>query len=393
MIFQEPALTEEDGYVLTLIEQQRARLRMFTQGAPRRWSGSLRRLSFARNIQASNSIEGIDATIDQAVAAVEEEPPLDPRDADALAVMGYRNAMTYVMQAASDPGLEISKQFLKGVHFMMTSYDMKCRPGLFRPGSIRVVSDKDERVVYEAPDADAIDSLCDELVSYLSAGRRAIHGIEAGQAAYAIVRGAMAHLNLVMIHPFSDGNGRMSRALQTFVLAKESGAIDPVFASIEEWLGANTDDYYEILGAVGQGKWNPQNSALTWIRFCLKAHYQQAQRILQRNEEYGKLFEAIEKLVAGARLPKRCEIPLFDAALGLRLTNPRYVKLAEVEPYTATRELKLLVNAGLLLSQGEKRGRVYLRTPILAELRTKTRAPKKIVDPYTLKPKDPQLPF
>lgn len=63
------------------------------------------------------------------------------------------------------------------------------------------------------------------------------------------------------------------RALQTLVLARE-GVVHPLFSSIEEWLGRNTQDYYAVLAHVGEGSWNPTNSALPWVRFCLKAHYQ-----------------------------------------------------------------------------------------------------------------------
>ena len=60
-----------------------------------------------------------------------------------------------------------------------------------------------------------------------------------------VIRSAMAHLNLVMIHPFRDGNGRMARALATLVLTR-SDIGEPELCSIEEWLGAgaNTEDYY-----------------------------------------------------------------------------------------------------------------------------------------------------
>ena len=103
-----------------------------------------------------------------------------------------------------------------------------------------------------------------------------------------IVRAAMAHLNLTMIHPFRDGNGRMARALQTFVLARE-GILDPKFSSIEEYVGRNTQEYYDVLGEVGRGNWHPEHDALPWLRFCLRAHYFQARTLLRRTAETATL--------------------------------------------------------------------------------------------------------
>lgn len=66
----------------------------------------------------------------------------------------------------------------------------------------------------------------------------------------------MAHLNLALIHPFSDGNGRMARCLQSLVLAGE-GIISPEFASIEEYLGRHIGAYYAVLNGIAQGRWTP----------------------------------------------------------------------------------------------------------------------------------------
>ncbi|MEU5786036.1 Fic family protein [Micromonospora lupini] len=70
----------------------------------------------------------------------------------------------------------------------------------------------------------------------------------------------MAHLNLVKIHPWRDGNGRMSRCLHTLVLARD-GVLAPEFSSIEEWLGVgrNTYAYHDALGEVGGPTWQPDN--------------------------------------------------------------------------------------------------------------------------------------
>jgi len=384
MVFREPVLSAEDRAVLELIDAQRERLRIYTQNDPRRWVGSLRRLSFARAVRGSNSIEGYNATLDDAVAAVDAEPPLDPKDETMLALIGYRNALTYIIQTARDPYFELSKQFLKSLHFMMLGHDMSKNPGQYRPGIIHVIEEKSGNIVYDGPGMELVDGLVSELISYLKMKVNSP----------AIVRAAMAHLNLAMIHPFSDGNGRMARALQTFVLARE-GIIDPVFASIEEWLGQNTTDYYKILAETGQGRWNPQRDALPWVRFCLRAHFFQAARIIRRNDEYSALYTTVESLVFGRRLNERMVLPLFDAALGLSLTNGRYVTATGEQTHTATRDLKQLVGIGLLLPVGEKRGRKYIRSNVLLALRDKSRLPRASKDPYQIvaeRSESPRLP-
>ena len=86
-----------------------------------------------------------------------------------------------------------------------------------------------------------------------------VDSLRTGLSLDPVVRSAMAHLNLVMVHPFRDGNGRMARALATSVLAR-SGIGEPEFSSIEEWLGHNTDDYYAVLAHTGHGHWEPRTT-------------------------------------------------------------------------------------------------------------------------------------
>ena len=277
------------------------------------------------------------------------------------------------MQASSDPYFELSKQFLKSLHFMMTEFDMNAYPGTWRPGAVQVVNHATGAVVYDAPYPDLVDSLVSELVEYLDRGS---HQSE-------VVAAAMAHLSLTMIHPFKDGNGRMARALQTLVLARE-GLVHPLFSSIEEWLGRNTQDYYNVLAEVGQGIWNPSNNALPWVRFCLKAHYQQANTVIRRHEEYEALFSSMEILVERQGLNERMIVPLFNAALGMRVTNAKYQKETEESAHVAGRDLKILTDLEILTPHGEKRGRYYTAGRELMEARARARRDKTAVDPYRL---------
>jgi Fic family protein len=197
-----------------------------------------------------------------------------------------------------------------------------------------------------------------------------------------MVRAALAHLNLVMVHPFSDGNGRMARALQSFVLARE-GILDPTFSSIEEYLGRNTQAYYDVLAQVGQGAWHPENDPLPFVTFCLTAHYRQAETLLRRHEEMERLWALLEQEATRKGLPERAMLALSDAALGFRVRNATYRTAAEISDPLASRDLRAMVDAGLLVPHGERRGRHYVAGTWLVQARAATRAKKVTTDPFT----------
>ena len=199
----------------------------------------------------------------------------------------------------------------------------------------------------------------------------------------------MAHLNLVMIHPFRDGNGRMARCLQTLMLAREQ-ILSPEWMSIEEFLGANTQAYYDVLGDVGRGSWQPDGDARPWVRFCLRAHYIQAASVLRRARESESIWLALEELRTSKGLPERSLGSLFDAAIGLRIRNASYrkdVELVELEEITnqvATNDLRKMVNAGLIEQRGSKRGAHYVASEVLTEIRKRVRADRQQIDATSL---------
>ncbi len=188
------------------------------------------------------------------------------------------------------------------------------------------------------------------------------------------VRAAMAHLNLVMIHPFSDGNGRMARCVQTLVLARDA-ILEPTFSSIEEYLG---EKHPGVLRRPRRGRSEfmaPQNNARPWLRFCLTAHLRQARTLLARMRESEELWErcAIEAQSSG--LPSRVIPVLFNTALGFRAQRSAYRALVEddVSEAMATRDLRAMADAGLLLSHGERRGRYYTASEMLRAVATELR--------------------
>src|SRR5687768_16720042 len=101
MVYATPPVTSRETAAIARIEGLRRQLR-FDVGERRRWVGSVRRVLAARAIQGSNSIEGYNVSVEDAVAAIEGDDPSEANIDDWHAVTGYRRAMTYVLQLAQD---------------------------------------------------------------------------------------------------------------------------------------------------------------------------------------------------------------------------------------------------------------------------------------------------
>ena len=186
MLFEAPKLDHLELGVIGHIEDLKRSLKYAVQ-SPKRWPGLLRRALFARAIRASNSIEGFNVTVEDAIAAVEGDEPLDAAAADWQAVRGYRSAMTYVLQLAEDPHFKHSTDFLRSLHFMMMEHDLSKHPGRWRNGPIQVVDEAKREVVYRGPDAEAVPELMEELVASLN---------QSGDSTPSMVRAAMGILTL-----------------------------------------------------------------------------------------------------------------------------------------------------------------------------------------------------
>jgi Fic family protein len=380
MLFKSAKIGSPEAEVIQRIEAARQKLR-HNLAKPRRWTGQLRRNTFALALRGSNSIEGYNVTVEDAIAAAAGEEPLDADREAWEAVTGYRAAMTFVLQLAKDKNFIYNDGIVRSLHFMMLQYNLSKNPGNWRPGTVYVREESTGEVVYEGPDAEMVSGLMEELVAFLNADDECPH---------ALVKGAMAHLNLVMIHPFSDGNGRMARCLQSLVLARE-GILESPFSSIEEYLGRNTRAYYEVLAKTGEGSWHPRNSTGDWIQFNLTAHFRQAMTLIDRMKATDLLWQEMEPMVRRLGLPDRILYAVCDAAVGYRVRSASYRNLANVNNITASRDLKIAVDAGLLLPLGERRGRLYMGAPHIRAVfdRIKGEHIKPIADPF--QPESKQL--
>ncbi|MGX1854589.1 Fic family protein [Streptomyces sp. NPDC055299] len=248
--------------------------------------------------------------------------------------------------------------------------------GQWRRTAIRITAPGDELATdYEGPDVDLLPGLMGELVDWLNDGDLDAH---------VLVRAAMAHLNLVKIHPWSDGNGRMSRSLQRLVIAR-GGVLAPEFSSVEEWLGmpGNTWEYYKVLREVGGPVYSPQRDTGPWIRFNLLAYHQQTQRVQRRVDRSNGCWMQLMEATDTFGVTERQITALHEVAMVGRVRRSRYEKAEGINTQQATRDLQALTKAGLLTAVGQTKGRHYVAGPRFPEnvLATAQR-PHTITNPY-----------
>lgn len=358
-MFTAPTLDESELAIRAEIEELAQKLRIHVRSG-NRWTGALRRSTLARNVQGSNSIEGILASVDEvgAIAAGETPATVDQETEKALA--GYQLAMTYVLQLAKGE-FDLDSSLIRSLHFMTTSYDMVKWPGRFRIGPVYVQEEATGDIVHEGAPGEGLAKLVKSFAA------SALDGSDP------LIAAAMAHLNFVLIHPFKDGNGRMARILQSLALARES-EVAPVFMGIEEYLGRRTQAYYEVLAKVGQGNYSKADYdpelARPWVRFMLTAHLNQALEIQQRIMSAGEAAQAMEELIEHTALPERAVQALYSAMFGSTVTRARYMDALDeagepISEQTASRDLGALAKEGLLTAHGDKRGRFYAASEIV----------------------------
>jgi hypothetical protein len=107
---------------------------------------------------------------------------------------------------------------------------------------------------------------------------------------------------------------------------------------------------------------------------------------LRRDAEMAEVFNQVEATIAGHPFRDRALAPLVNAAFGYKLRNSFYRADEEVSQLTASRDLKALCDLGLLEPRGEGRGRFYVASGRLREIREQSRMPKVVPDPFSLEP-------
>ncbi len=340
MIYRTPSLPQDFRDRLAELDGLRGQLGRET-GYPSPWIGTLRRQLRAASVESSVSIEGFELAPGEAEHVVAGAASgVDESDENRLAVASYARAMDHVGVMALDPVFEWRDRVILDLHFDACYFQRDKSPGHWRTGPIAVTA-PDGTLAYQAPDGEEVVPLMREVVEWLS---------EADPDEHVVVRAAMAHLHVVSVHPFRDGNGRISRIVQSLVLARD-GLLSPEFGSIEEYLASHTPQYYAVLQQVQAGRYQPSRDASPWIGFCIDAHLEQARYRLRQVQTASIRWGYLERLVEERGWPDRLVIALEQSLMG-GSDRSGYESEADVSSATASADFRRLLDAGLVKQQG-----------------------------------------
>jgi Fic family protein len=340
-------ITPEISSDLERIEELR---RVLDRGTlPRRWAGRLRRELEAEATAASTSMEGVPVTVEEVRRILAGDRPSSVKEADALLVEGYRDAMSFVLRRADDPGFSWQTELILGIHDRVMAGSYAFGAGRFRTGAAFVADATAGMVVFEPPQAEAVPGLVQELVVFAQS---------AGGDLPPPVLAALLHARLAGIHPFSDGNGRTARVLASLAMYR-GGFTRPQFTSLEEWWGSHRRDYYESFACLGSS-WDPDVDITPFVAAHVRAQRLQVDSLSLKEATERVLWGILEDVVTeDLGLPPRLADALYDGFFGRDVTNRYYRSLADVSVPTATSDLGRLEASGLLQAKGAGRSRAY----------------------------------
>jgi Fic family protein len=351
-------------------------LRHAVRDTPVKWTDGLRKFLTADAIAASNSIEGFRVSTSDVVDLMEGDHDVEVSEENLAETLAYQHMMTYIQTLHDVRDFTYSKGLLNALHWMLQGHRHSARKpaGQWRKGPVYVTDARDASIAaYTAPDAAEVPQLMTELVDWLNAP----------DDTHALVRAAMAHLHLVSIHPWADGNGRMSRSLQTLLIARE-GVLAPEFSSIEAWFGrpGNTWEYYRSLASRG-AVYQPAQDVSSWIRFSLTAYHEQAQAVRNRLNRSARVWRMLADFAEKSAIDDRVVSALHDVAMTGRVRRLHYEHAEGLSLQQAQRDLRDLVAQGLLSSVGRTRARYYRQGPRFPEaVLTEAQTPQAVTSPY-----------
>ena len=313
--------------------------------APDRLS-ALRRVATMESIGSSTRIEGSklsDREVEMLLSNLEIKS-FATRDEQEVA--GYADVMALLFESAQD--IPFTENHIKQLHQTLLRYSAKDigHRGNYKTSSNSVAAFDESGaqigIVFQTASPFATPRLMAELVAWVNAEREAAR-------MHPLLIIALCIVVFLEIHPFQDGNGRLSRVLTTLLLLQVGYAYVP-YSSLESVVELNKEGYYLALrqtqGTIRSDKpnWQP------WLLFFLRALSEQVRRLETKIER--------ERIVLASMPGHSLQIVEFAREHG-RVTIGEAIKLTGASRNTLKQHFRVLVERGTLNQHGSGRGVWY----------------------------------
>ena len=223
--------------------------------------------------------------------------------------------------------------------------------GAYRTGSepMQIVSGAmgKEKVHYEAPPSDVVPDMMTDFLRWINSDNTVTDPV---------LKAAVAHLWFVAIHPFDDGNGRLTRTITDMQLAKADGF--PLrFYSMSAEILREKKTYYEIL----EHTTSNSTDITEWLEWFLNT---MKSSILRAEETVIRAEETVKRVVSKSSFWQRHrEIPMnerqvkvvnmiWDGFTG-KLTSSKWAKITKTSQATALRDITDLIEKGILIAAAD----------------------------------------
>ena len=291
--------------------------------------------------EASNAIEGIVTTNTRIKQLVEEKTA--PRNRDEQEIAGYRDVLSVIH--ASYDAIPLSKNYILQLHKIMYSHMHNPMAGqtknvqnyisaTFPDGHSKILFTP--LAPFETPEA--LDRICEEY-------NKVIGNMELEPL---IAIPIFIH-DFLCIHPFNDGNGRMSRLLTTLLLYR-SGFYVGKYISLEAKIAKNKDLYYAALSRAQHGWHEGTEDVVPFIKYLLGT-------ILASYKDFGDRFAIVQEKLPAIEIVRKASLNIIGrfTKQDIREQCPS-LSLSSVEG-----ALRKMVAAGELKREGAGKATRYIR--------------------------------
>lgn len=196
-----------------------------------------------------------------------------------------------------------------------------------------------EKVHFEAPDSEDVPRMMKELIDWANSS----------QNIDPIIKAAIIKLWFVTIHPFSDGNGRISRTLMDLFLTRSDDMIHR-FYSMNREISNQKNSYYTIIEKTQKGNLDI-TEWIIWFLECLESALKTTEQIISKVVNKNVFWDKTSDINFNARQRKILN-RMLDGFEG-DMTSSKYAKIAKCSRDTALMDLQELVSLGIMKPNGK----------------------------------------